>query len=159
MATPEGWSAYLNDIVSWTQFRGGVAPPEITYQGSWGQTGQSAAPFGAYGFNSTNAQNDSMGFLFNLAAGTWSLDWYIYKRPDCAQVTVEFSQDNGTTWTNIATGTDLYAASAIGSWVFYTGIVVPKSGRTILRLRNPTRNASATGWFLDVCALNWRKTA
>jgi hypothetical protein len=93
-----------------------------------------------------------------LSKGTWRLDVTGIKNTTNAILTFDASFDNGTSWTSIGTRDSYNASQAIDSYNF-TGIAVPTSGKALLRVRVLTRNASSTGWYMQLSTMDLVRTA
>jgi hypothetical protein len=125
-----------------------VNQPNAMGQGTWSAQYQASAMETALGFNGSNAQNDDARWFLNLSKGTWRFDLNGYKGVDRAITTWDVSFDGGASYTSIGT-VDEYAASGSIQQSSFTGIVVPGTGRAIVRARVLARNASnTTGWIM-----------
>lgn len=140
---------------SW-QVMGWRTPPILT-QGTWTSAYGATQMLTHIGYNASNAQNDEVRWLGNLAKGTYRLDVLADTGPDHAIATWEASFDGGTTWTGgtlgLALGAfDLYTAGAVANKrSATTGLVLPQSGPLMVRMRAATRNATpATGWVMSL---------
>jgi hypothetical protein len=137
----------------WWSF--GFQPSQIV-QGSWQGTYLGNAVATTLGYNASNAQNDEARWWVDLSKGTWRLDLNGYKGTDRAITTWDISYDNGASWTTLGT-VDQNAAATI-SVSSFTNIVVPNSGRAILRARALTRT-STTGWIMGWSVGEFIRTA
>lgn len=147
------WFAITN--VPWSSARFLVGQPDHVYQGGWSAAIVSGAFMGSAGYNASNAQNDSFAWTQNLSAGTWNFEVWGYGGATYAILTIEYSQNNGSTWTSIGT-LDEYSASGATVYNHFNGLVIPQTAPTLVRFRNPTRNASnTTGWAMGLTYMNW----
>lgn len=113
---------------------------------------------GVLTYNSSHAQNDGGVWAVDLSAGTWKLTVAGGTNPAYAISTVDISFDNGGAYTAIGT-LDHYAAAPGTTIADFTGIVVPTSGKALLRFRALTRHASASDWYLGLSAADFSRTA
>lgn len=123
----------------------------------WNASYQGTAINTVIGYNGNGVQNDDARWYLNLSKGTWRLDLNGYKGTDRGVTTWDISFDAGVTWTTIGT-VDEYAAAAIQSANF-TNIVVPSSGRAILRARVLTKNAASSGYLMVWSQAEFIRTA
>jgi hypothetical protein len=107
-------------------------------------------------YSATGLQNDGFGWYVPLAKGTWNLAAFMWADSTSGIVTLDISYDGGATFTTIGTA-DLYFATAKQVFPTFQGIVVPKTGRAILRGRVLTRNASASAWQQGYVAFTWSR--
>jgi hypothetical protein len=111
------------------------------------------------GYNFHNTQNDGFVWAVYLGAGTWSTQIYGYNGADGAQITVDFSLDDGATWVS-ATTWEQYAASGSISIKTITGLSVSTGGKVLIRFRALNRNASnTTGWYMRLSWAHFTRTA
>lgn len=122
-----------------------------------------SAPLGNFGnnlevYNSTHAQDDAVTWdlLATLPAGTYTLQAQLLVETLNAIGTFETSPDS-VTWTALTT-IDGYAASTSYPVINVTGLVIAAPFR-FLRVRLPTRNASATDWYYILSYLALGRTA
>lgn len=136
-----------------------LGAPPIAYNGATWNSSSGSYFMGVVGYNQSNAQNDGFGWSTLLGKGTWKMHFDGGKGTNAGILTFDFSQDGGTTWTTIGT-LDEYAAAAGWATADFTNITIPKTGRTIIRIRVLSRNASnTTGWVLNLSGITLYRTA
>lgn len=146
------------DVGKWRVSSNFASVPVSIVQGTWSiQGGTNYLGFQA--FNSTAAQGDGAAWPIDLTAGTWNLDLLTVKNPAYGIATIDMSFDGGTTWPLAAGTADLYAASAASARVSFTGIVIPVTGRALIRFRALTKNGSSTAYYIPLCGQEWTRTA
>lgn len=102
---------------------------------------------------SSGAQNDEIAWDIVLAAGTWTLELIHTKNTNLGIYTVSL---DGTT---IGTIDGYNGSAANNSRGSITGIAVAASGKTRLKLKMATKNASSSSYFGLIHALQMRRTA
>jgi hypothetical protein len=120
---------------------------ELSRVGSWTTAAESGNPYNSNFYNSSNAQNNAMTWAFPIAlsGGTYSMVFTSNKAGTSAIITFETSTD-GAAWSSLTT-IDCYTASPGVTQITTTGLTIPDL-TTHFRVRNPTRNGSATGWYM-----------
>ena len=102
--------------------------------------------------NSSAAQNDAIAYKLSMSAGTWTISAFVRESTNTGIITF---QVDGTT---VGTG-DTYAASVVPNSVSVTGVSIATSGVHEIRLVMATKNASSTGYILDLLSLDLTRTA
>ena len=129
--------------------------PNTIVQGTWGKTNWSDAVNvnGGYGLqNTSNAQNDEIGWKLTLSAGTYTISLHVRKTTVGPIVTVLV---DGT-----SVGTlDTYSATAGFITLSLTGVTIARGGVRDLHLKAATRNASSAGWQLQLLGVSLTRTA
>lgn len=148
------------DWIPWRQTVFGYFPPNLSVSGTWGSNAVSAQVFDFIGMNQSNAQNNEFRWNVPLSIGTWQMYVLSDQDPQRAIATWEISYNNGSTWNSIGTHDGYVAAGSAAANISYSyTITVPSGGVQIIRLRNPTRNASATGWYMSMTMMDFVRTA
>lgn len=149
-------SGDINHLFPWDQeILVYVVGPNTIVQGTWATTNWSDAVNvnNGYGLqNTSNAQNDEIGWKLPLSAGTYTITIHVRKSTvnPIATITID-----GT-----SVGTlDTYAASAAFASLSLTGVTLSPSGVRSVNLKCATRNASSTGWQLQLLGLGIKRTA
>ncbi len=143
LATPDNILPWLIDIdpfptaVANTTFDGLTTDTNMLYNG----------------YKYASIQNSSITFNIILAAGTW--DMQTIHNSDSDQAIATFKLDGVTIGT-----IDHYAGGfANNVRASITGIQVATSGKKVLTITNPTKNASATGYGLRIQHIVFKRTA
>lgn len=137
---------------------GPMAILKSTSVGTWIRTGATSAWTNSIRANSPAAQNDAADFDVVLSAGTWTIDVIIAKVAAGGTAKVQLDDGNGT-FTTIAT-IDSYAAStAYNVSTATAAVAVATSGRKTLRLLIDTKNASSSGYQLNIEQIELVRTA
>lgn len=100
-----------------------------------------------------SAQNAEINFDIVLAAGTWTIELLYYKDSNLGIYTVQLDGVTVGTVDSYSGGFIKNVRSSIA------GITVTTSGKKRLRITNPTKNASATAYFLNLQHIQLRRTA
>jgi hypothetical protein len=129
--------------------------------GTWLTQLDTGIPAGCYYNNNSNAQGDSYGYDVVPEPGSWRVDVMYSGQPNRAIAAIAL--DNGVYLPAVGViGTiDFYQSS--GSPAFTVqGLTFtvpgPEKMRRTLWFRAATRNASSTGWFLPIIAIQLRRT-
>jgi hypothetical protein len=109
-------------------------------------------------YSQTAAQNDGFGWYVPLAKGTWQLAAYLWATTAVGIITFDISYDGGATWTTLGTF-DAFRGVSQQLNANFQNIVVPKTGRAILRARVLSKNASSTGYEQNYVAFMWARTS
>jgi hypothetical protein len=99
-----------------------------------------------------SAQNAEINFDIVLAAGTWTIELLYYKDSNLGIFTIQL---DGTTVGTIDSYSGGFTKNNRSS---ITGIAVATTGKKRLRITNPTKNASATAYFLNLQHIQLRRT-
>lgn len=127
--------------------------PAALETGTWANGQGSAEVLGAARFNSTQAQNDEIGYDLILAAGTWRIDLIVTKTTAGGIASVRVDDvEVGTVDTYNGSTTRNNAASV-------TGITVATTGLHRVSLKAATKNASSSAYIIAFNMLTLRKTA
>jgi hypothetical protein len=146
----DNWAARLDILTN---------PPLVVVAGTWTITADYQALNAAYRTNTTNAQNDGAEWAVLVSAGTWKLNAAGVTGPSDAIATFDTSFNGGATWTAVGTW-DTYAASTNNLATYSSAtFTVPQTGKALVRVRALTRNASATGWYLQLSSMALQRTA
>lgn len=121
--------------------------------GTWVPSPDAAAIGGGWLYNSSNAQNDEIGWSVDLTQGTWTLA--LMYRQLGSQAIATVNRDG----TSIGTIDQYAAAQTNNVTTAITGFAVARSGSHTISFKAATRNASATGWFLVIQKIQLRRTA
>lgn len=105
----------------------------------------------------TNTDLLSITFRQTIPAGTYTLDCFVNKNTNQPMFDVAVSPD-GTTWTDIATGIDTYAAAPAAAVMSTTGIVIA-SEMSYVRIGTNGKNASSTAFWLSLSRLLFSRTS
>lgn len=122
--------------------------------GTWTTFASSSALLNGWLFNSTAAQNDRIGWNFNLAKGTWEIGIIFVGNTDAGIITVLL--DGAAVGSTIdtyrsAVSYNLQSAISIGA--------VAASGKHLIALKMASKNASATAYKLNLLMIRMRRTA
>ncbi len=112
-----------------------------------------AANIGAIAlYNSSTAQNDYVTWDIVLSAGTWNATFFVRKSSNTGIITLELD--------GVSKGTvDTYSASIAYGKVSITGFTVSATGKTVLKVLAATKNASSSGYLLELFGISLRRTA
>lgn len=103
-------------------------------------------------WNSTGAQNDEVVWKVPLSAGTWTVRLYGRKSTNCGIATVKID--------DVAVGTiDTYGSASFMNAQELTDIVVASDGIKSLSFLMATKNASSSGYYLEIEAIELVRTA
>lgn len=103
-------------------------------------------------YNSSTAQNDAIAWDLILAAGTWDAHFHVRKSSNTGIITLQQAgADQGTV--------DTYAAAAAFAKVSVTGFTVATTGKKRMNVKAATKNASSSGYLLELYAIEFRRTA
>lgn len=127
--------------------------PDSVGQGTWARAISSSYFYCGDFYNSSNANGDNFTVKFHLPAGTYKLRFNSIKHPTSAIVKVEVGS------TNLG-NTDLYAAAGDNTFIVeYTGCSITAGGEYAVKFSVNGRNASATGWYLNLSQIEFIRTA
>lgn len=102
--------------------------------------------------NTSLAQNDAWAVDVILAKGTWDATFWVYENTNAGIITL--NQDGSSMGT-----VDTYAAAATATSVSITGWSVAATGKKRMQLKMATKNASSSGYVLNIYAIEFRRTA
>lgn len=122
-------------------------------QGTWVLNISTLQVLNFWYYNSSNAQNDQMDFKAYLAAGTYSFILMGLTNNNVAIVTLLFD--------GVSQGVmDFYSAAiAYNTQKAINLIVVTAAGLKTISVKGATRNASSTGWYMNLTSISLFRTA
>lgn len=143
---------------NWRDFIAPWSPPKATV-GTWGFNSPAASAYlnGARN-NNPAAQNDSIDWDVVLSAGTWNVSLLYAKTTGSGIVTVQLDDGAGA-FTALGTVDAYAAATAWNNQSTITGFTVAAGIRRTLRLLMATKNASSTGYQINLQSIDFRRTA
>lgn len=103
--------------------------------------------------NNPAAQNDLIGWNVVLAAGTWELTTWFPKASNQGIATITLGAISVGTFDAYAASVTYNQQSVIGS------ITVPTTGKYLLQYKMATKNASSSGYQLQLGPISLRRTA
>lgn len=149
-ATPSGGAAarqvHMNPLAT-----------PLSSTGTWGRSQDNAQIFAARRILFPAADLNEIVWPSGLSAGTWTLDFFSRTGTGFGKADVAVSYD-GTNWTTVASGIDMYAAS--GGHLFSTTTAISITGDTPqVRVKINGKNGSSSDYQAQINWLTWTRTA
>lgn len=142
-------------VNAWHRAVDGRLPPLSVSPGAW-------SAVTTYGFNTLGVGTTpcTVEWQADVREGTWRLDVLVFKLNNTGIFDLDYSLDNGGTWTPFATAYDSYAAVTAAVTLSATGIAVTTETKILVRLvTSGTKNGSSTAYYAAIAALQLLRTA